>query len=156
MGDWIDALSADEEKRRKAEELRTQSHFRRSEIIRLKREPLWASLMTVITRDVEKFRTAFKGRRSVELTTIPGFGFRIYKTPFPTVLMEAEIPAGGTILKVSYSRIANHMAPMERVEETFELTVDHSDNLLLAHNGRAFSDLDRVSRFMLEPVFTVD
>jgi hypothetical protein len=156
MGDWIDALSAEEETRRKEEELRTQSHFRRSEIIRKKKDPLWESLMSVIQRDVEKFRASFKGRRSVELTNIPGFGFRIYKTPFPTVLMEAEIPANAAILKVSYARTANSMSPMERVEETFELTVDHFDNLVIAHNGRPFPDLDRVSRFMLEPVFTVD
>jgi len=70
--------------------------------------------------------------------------------------MDAEIPVDGTSIKVSYSRTSNRISPMERVEETFELTVDQSDNLLIAHNGRVFSTLDKVSRFLLEPVFTVD
>jgi hypothetical protein len=157
MGDWIDALSDEEEKRRKSEERHSQSHFRRAEVIRQKKDELWTSLMTVIYRDVEKFCAAFKGRRSAELTTLPtGLGFRLYKSPFPTVLMEAEIPVNGTNIKVSYSRTFNQISPMERVEETFELTVDQSDNLLIAHNGRPFSSLDKVSRFLLEPVFTVD
>lgn len=117
---------------------------------------LWASLMTVISRDVEKFCATFKGRRTAELTTLPGLRFRISKSPYPTILMEAEIGPDGTSIKVNYSRISNHVSPMERAEETFELTLDPSDQLFIAHNGRVFSTLDKVSRFMLEPVFTVD
>jgi len=156
MGDWIDALGSDEEKRRKSEELHTQSQFRRAEIIRLKRNALWESLMAVINRDVEKFRTTFKGRRSVEMTTVSELGFRLFKSPYPTVLMDAEIPLNGTSIKVSYSRTFNQISPMERVDETFELTVDRSDNLVIAHNGRVFPNLDAVSIFLLEPVFKVD
>jgi hypothetical protein len=156
MGDWIDALGDDDEKRRKSEELHTFSRFHRAEVIRLKKHALWESLMTVINRDVEKFRTTFKGRRSVEMTTVSELGVRLFKSPFPTVLMEAEIPVNGTNIKVSYSRTFNQTSPMERVDETFELTVDRSDNLVIAHNGRVLRDMDAVSRFLLEPVFKVD
>ncbi len=62
MGDWIDALGSDEEKRRKSEELHTQSQFHRAEIIRQKKDALWASLIAVVGRDVEKFRMTFKGQ----------------------------------------------------------------------------------------------
>jgi len=156
MGDWIDALGSDDEKRRKSEELHTQSQFHRAEVIRLKKDAIWASLIAVIDRDVEKFRTTFKGRRSVEVTTISPLGVRLFKSPYPTVLMDAEIPPNGTSIKVSYSRTFNLISPMERVDETFELTVDRSDNLVIAHNGRVFRDLDSVSRFLLEPIFKVD
>jgi hypothetical protein len=156
MGDWIDALGSDEEQRRKSEERHTQSQFRRAEVIREKKDELWASLMAVINRDVEKFRTTFKGRRSVEVTPISAFGVRLFKSPYPTVLMDAEIPINGTSIKVSYSRTFNQISPMERVDETFELTVDRSDSLVIAHNGRVFPNLDSVSRFLLEPVFKVD
>jgi hypothetical protein len=156
MGDWIDALGSEEEKRRKSEEIHTQSQFRRAEIIGQKKDALWASLMAVINRDVDKFRTMFKGRRSVDLTTISPLGIRLFKSPYPTVLMDAEIPPNGTSIKVSYSRTFNQISPMERVDETFELTLDRSDDLVIAHNGRVFPNLDAVSRFLLEPVFKVD
>lgn len=156
MGDWIDALGSDDEQRRKSEERHTQSQFHRAEVIRQKKDELWASLMAVINRDVEKFRTTFKGRRSVDVTPISAFGVRLFKSPYPTVLMDAEIPLNGTSIKVSYSRTFNQISPMERVDETFELTVDRSDNLVIAHNGRVFPNLDSVSRFLLEPVFKVD
>lgn len=156
MGDWIDALGSDEEQRRKSEAERTHSQFHRAEIIRLKRSALWESLMAVINRDVEKFRATFKGRRSVEMTTVSELGIRLFKSPYPTVLMDAEIPPHGTSIKVSYSRTFNQISPMERVDETFELTVDRSDNLVIAHNGRVFPNMDAVSRFLLEPVFKVD
>jgi hypothetical protein len=156
MGDWIDALGSDDEQRRKSEELHTQSQSRRAEIIKQKRDALWASLMAVIDRDVEKFRTTFKGRRSVEVTTTSALGVRLFKSPYPTVLMDAEIPPNGTSIKVSYARTFNLISPMERVDETFELTVDRNENLVIAHNGRVFRDMDSVSRFLLEPVFKVD
>jgi hypothetical protein len=156
MGDWIDDLGNDDEQRRKSEALHTNVQFHRAEVIRHKKVALWTSLMDVISRDVEKFRTKFKGRRTVELTLVPELGVRLYKSPFPTVLMDAEIPFNGTSIKVSYIRTFNQISPMERSSESFELTVDRSDNLLIAHNGRLFSNLDDVSRFMLEPVFSID
>ena len=156
MGDWIDALGSEEERRRKSEESHTQSQFHRAEVIRKNKDALWTSLMEVLNRDVEKFRTTFKGRRSVDVSTISAFGVRLFKSPYPTVLMDAEIPPNGTSIKVSYSRTFNQISPVERVDETFELTVDRSDNLVIAHNGRVFPNMDSVSRFLLEPVFKVD
>jgi hypothetical protein len=156
MGDWIDALGNDDEQRRKTEAFHNQLQFHRAEVVRQKRGALWISLMNVINRDVEKFRTTFKGRRSVEATTISELGIRLYKTPFPTVLMDAEIPLNGTSIKVTYTRTFNQSSPMERTGESFELTVDESDSVHISHNGRRFSNLDEVSRFLLEPVFAVD
>jgi hypothetical protein len=156
MGDWIDELGDDDEQRRKTEERHNRLQFHRYDVVRQKKPELWASLMNVINRDVGKFRTKFAGRRTIEFTDIPGLGFRLYKTPFPTVLMDAEIPLNETSMKVSYTTRFTHASPMERSEESFELTVDNSDNLIIMHNGRVFSDLDEVSRFLLLPVFTVE
>ncbi len=156
MGDWIDELGNDDGQPDKSEELHTRALFHRAEVIRQKKHALWTSLMNVIHRDVEKFGTKFKGRRSIELTAVSELGFSLYKSPFPTVLMNAEIPFDGTSIKVSYITTFNQLAPMERTSESFELTVDESDNLLIAHNGRLFSNLDAVSRFLLEPVFTIE
>ncbi len=112
--------------------------------------------MDVIKRDVEKFQTKFNGRRSAEFTSVSELGFRLYKTPYPTVVMDAGIPPDGTSIEVTYIRTFNISAPMEKSEESFELTIDQSDNLVIAHNGRRLSSLDQVSRFLLEPVFTAD
>jgi hypothetical protein len=156
MGDWIDALGNEDELRRKAEEHHRRTHFRRAEIIAQKKPDLWAALMTAIQRDVEKFRTKFAGRRTVDLTMIPEFGFRLYKSPYPTVLLEAEIPPDGTSIKVTYTTVFNHISPTERSEESFELAPDRAENLVISHNGRVFSSLNDVSRFLLEPAFAVE
>jgi hypothetical protein len=156
MGDWIDALGDDDEHRRRSEERHTQLQFHRAEVIRLKKNALWASLMSVINRDVEKFQAKFKGRRTAELTRVADLAFRLYKSPYPTVLMDAEIPFNGTSIEVTYIKTFNLSSPTEKAEESFELTIDQSDNLLIAHNGRLFSSLDDVSRFLLEPVFRID
>lgn len=156
MSDWIDRLGDDEEQRRKLEELHRRKHFHRAEIIRQQRPALWTSLIAVVNRDVEKFRAKFAGRRSVEITPVRELGFRIYKSPYPTVLMDAELPPDGTSIKVTYTRTFNHISPMEKSEESFELTLDSFDNLAIAHNGRIFSNLDDVSRCLLEPVFAID
>jgi len=156
MGDWIDLLGEDDEKRRQSEARHTQQQFHRFDVIRQKKAALWASLMNVINRDVDKFQTKFKGRRSAEFTSVSELGFRLYKTPYPTVVMEAGIPPDGTSIEVTYIRTFNLSSPMEKSEESFELTVDPSDNLVIAHNGRKLANLDQVSRFLLEPVFTGD
>jgi hypothetical protein len=154
MGDWIDSLGDDEEQRRKSEARHAQLQSRRFDVIRQKKNALWTSLVNVINRDVEKFQTKFKGRRSVEFTAVSELGFRLYKSPYPTVLMDAGIPLDGTSIEVTYTKTFNLNSPMERADESFELTIDNSDNLVIAHNGRRFSNLDEVSRFLLEPVFT--
>jgi hypothetical protein len=156
MGDWIDSLGDDEEQRRKSEARHAQLQSRRFDVIRQNKKALWASLMNVINRDVEKFQTKFKGRRSAEFTSVSELEFRLYKTPYPTVLMDAGIPPDGTSIEVTYIRTFNLSSPMEKSVESFELTIDGSDNLVIAHNGRRFKNLDQVSRFLLEPVFTAD
>lgn len=156
MGDWIDSLGDDEEQRRKSEARHTQQQFHRFEVIKQKKGALWTSLMSVINRDVDKFQTKFKGRRSVEFTSVSELGFRLYKTPYPTVVMDAGIPPDGTSIEVTYIRTFNFSSPTEKSEESFELTIDQSDNLGISHNGRRLANLDQVSRFLLEPVFAAD
>jgi hypothetical protein len=156
MGDWIDLLGEDDEKRRQSEARHHQQQSHRFDVIRQKKTALWASLMDVINRDVEKFQTKFKGRRSVEFTSVSELGFRLHKSPYPTVVMDAGIPPDGTSIEVTYIRTFNLSSPTEKSEESFELTIDQSDNLVVAHNGRRLANLDQVSRFLLEPVFTAD
>jgi hypothetical protein len=156
MGDWIDLLGDDDEKRRQSEARHRQQQFHRTDVIKQQKTALWASLMDVISRDVEKFQTKFKGRRSAELTSVSEFAIRLYKTPYPTVVMNAEIPPNGTSIEVTYIRTFNLSSPTEKSEESFELTVDQADNIVISHNGRRLASLDQVSRFLLEPVFTAD
>jgi hypothetical protein len=117
---------------------------------------LWTSLMSVLNRDVKKFRTKFKSRRSIEFTAVSELGFHLYKTPYPTAVMDAGIPPDETSIEVTYTKTFNLNSLMERADEPFEPTIDNSDNLVIAHNGRRFSNLDDVSRFLLEPVFNAD
>lgn len=124
MGDWIDLLGEDDEQRRKSEARHTQRQFHRFDLIRQKKNALWASLMDVINRDVEKFQTKFKGRRSAEFTSVRELGFRLYKTPYPTVVMDAGIPPDGTSIEVTYIRTFNLSSSTEKSEESFELTLD--------------------------------
>ena len=114
----------------------------------------FSTLVNVVRRDVDRYKEKFKSDadRRVDFSEKPSGEFEVYKSVFPSASVKCtlDLPAQAIVAHYAFTR-DDSRPPRERWQR-IELRVDAADNIELRSERRHFSNLDEVSRFLLEPV----
>jgi hypothetical protein len=162
VADWIKRVADDERKRDSVRVKEVEVAAAKADLIRRNGRRLVDELRAAISRDAEAFSAEFPGDRAREITMdaleggAPDGGFVVRK-PAPAAVSLTVSPNLDAAAMACHYRftLADGLPPREdRVDVVF--AGDGADTLQMKHHGtgQVFSTADKLSEFLLIPVFT--
>jgi hypothetical protein len=168
--EWIKRVADDERRRDSVRVKEDEAAARKADLVRRNGQRLIDELRATITRDADAFRDEFPGDATRDITVeaqdAPAPGAQVGKSPDGGFVVRKPAPAAVT-LTISPNLDAHTMACHYRFtladglpprEDRFDVMFagDGGDTLLMTHHrtGQVFSSADKLSEFLLVPVFT--
>ena len=160
--EWIKRVADDERRRDSVRVKEDEVAARKADLVRRNGQRLIDELRDAITRDAAAFRDEFPGDAARSITVealedkMPDGGFVVRK-PAPAAVslsVSPNLDAATTVCHYRFT-LADGLPPREdRIEVMF--AGDGGDTLQMKHHGtgQVFSTADKLSEFLLVPVFT--
>ncbi len=154
MADWIDDKERELRNGQQVERQRADSQLHKARIVEVKGRDVLDALVNVVRRDVDRYKEKFKSDldRRVDFSEKPSGEFEVYKSVFPSASVKCTLDLPAQAIVAHYAFTRDHSTPPRERWQRIELRVDAADNIELRSERRHFSNLDEVSRFLLEPV----
>jgi hypothetical protein len=157
--DWIKRIADDERRRDSVRVKEDEVAARKADLVRRNGQRLIDELRTTMSRDADAFRDEFPGDATRNIAvdaTTPDGGFVVRK-PAPAAVSLTVSPNLDAATMVCHYRftLADGLPPREdRIDVMF--AGDGGDTLQMKHHGtgQMFSTADKLSEFLLIPVFT--
>ena len=154
MADWIDDKERELRNGQQVERERADLQLHKARIVEAKGRDVLDALVNVVRRDVDSYAEKFKSEpdRRVDFSEKPSGEFEVYKSVFPAASVKCtlDLPAQAIIAHYTFTR--DQSTPPRERWQRIELRVDAADNIELRSERRHFSNLDEVSRFLIEPI----
>lgn len=151
---WIDDREQQYRTRQAGEDAKNQLQLHKADVVKAKARPTLDHLVEVVKAQVAEFLEKAKDEpdRRVDFTAKPSGGFKLSRLSYPSV--ELECALNGAMLKVTQVYCPMQDAKPALTESYLRFEVDESDNVVIAdhRNGKGFTSLENVSRFLIEPV----
>jgi hypothetical protein len=153
---WIDKLAKDAHKQDDRNVLEENRRLHEEQVIAGNIQRLWEDLVFVVQRDVQRFQHDFPDdpKRFMEFNQTSQTAFRLSKARSASLSLDVELKAANAVIQFKYGRPNSGASSASLWSGTLVIRVDSSDKLYMNQYGRDFHDLNEVSRFFLEKVFT--